>query len=71
MGDSLLAVDFGTRSPAVVAMSAGSDHTCVIFFGGSMKVRTYSLEDSSTMTGSNGCDKYLVQQQQFQVCMIH
>ena len=38
MGDDLAAVDFGAGAPAVVAMSAGEGHTCVIFLGGSLKV---------------------------------
>lgn len=37
MGDSLAAVDLGTGT-TVVAMSAGSDHTCAVLADGSLKV---------------------------------
>lgn len=37
MGDSLAAVDLGTGA-TVVAMSAGSDHTCAVLANGSLKV---------------------------------
>lgn len=42
MGDNLASVNLGAGGSSVIAMSAGSDHTCVILLGGSMKVRRHS-----------------------------
>lgn len=42
MGDSLGTVDLGgSGTTRVVAMSAGSDHTCAILSGGELKVRQH------------------------------
>lgn len=45
MGDNLDAVDLG--SGLVVAMSAGNDHTCVVFSDGRLKVRRLEQYGSS------------------------
>lgn len=39
MGDALGPVDLGVGAAGVISISAGSDHTCVVFSSGVLKVR--------------------------------